>query len=319
MSESDISDRLLEYLRSKNDNQSIQYETYPIRLTGGEITENHLFQLKQTTKTTSKPLVLRLYPNHSSKNSAIMDGTVQNYLAENGYPAPHVPFICSDPRPIGKQFIVMEFIPGETLRKTGKNIMETLVEAQIKLHQLDPYPLKQQLTTQGVKETEYTGLRERGEYIRSKNIDWLNPALRWIDKNKPPSNDVICHCDIHSNNILMDNGRISGVIDWSEFTVDDPWRDFGSTFILFSVMGPKVFPSRKDHFAQLSENYLNLIREYMDFNERKFGYYQAVRCLWVMVGFLYGVNVVRESGMLGDVITRFSEITGITPRPPQNP
>ena len=117
----------------------------------------------------------------------------------------------------------------------------------------------------------------------------------------------------------MDNGRISGVIDWSEFTVDDPWRDFGSTFILFSVMGPKVFPSRKDHFAQLSENYLNLIREYMDFNERKFGYYQAVRCLWVMVGFLYGVNVVRESGMLGDVITRFSEITGITPRPPQNP
>jgi macrolide phosphotransferase len=49
----------------------------------------------------------------------------------------------------------------------------------------------------------------------------------WLDDDSPwPPRSVVAHADICPANTLVDNGKLSGVIDWTDSLVGDPAADF---------------------------------------------------------------------------------------------
>jgi aminoglycoside phosphotransferase (APT) family kinase protein len=309
MTDINIEPRTLEYIQKELNDPQIAYNTPPQPITGGVETEIYTFQLKNVSNQISEKLVLRIYPDNIPYHRAQVEGLVQNYLAENGYPAPSVPFICTDPSILGRTFIIMEYIPGTTLGQYNEKVGETLAEITYELQLIDPEPLCQNLLSTGIEEQYLSGVGWREDYILSNNLDWIKPALDWIKENRPEPEYVICHGDLHANNVLMENGKVSGVLDWAAL-IDDICRDLGSTTMLYSLMAPCIMPERADEFISRSKRFLDLYSQKRFIDPWKLEYYQALRCLWVMVSYEMGFPVVRDSGMIHRVIERFKEITG---------
>ncbi len=217
--------RLLEYIRKELDDSNVAYINPPQSLSRNiEWSKVYSFKLKNAPKKVSGRLVLRVNPEHSPIKRAQMEGILHNYLVDKGYPAPPVHFICSDPSILGGTFTIMEHLPGESLVSYKQNIPELLAQATLDLHRIDPAPLRQSLRSAGIEEKLFTGLGVREDYIHSHDLHWLNPALEWIHENRPKTDDAICHGDVHAENILVEEEKISCVFDWESFNIDDPCR-----------------------------------------------------------------------------------------------
>ena len=310
MDKANIETRLLEYIKKELNDPHVAYSSPPHQLPGGVETEVYSFQLKNVPIEMSGRFVLRAFPDDVTYDRAQLEGLVQNYLTSNGYPAPSVPFICTDPSILGRTFIIMDYVKGETLGKYNKNVAETLAELTYNLQLIDPEPLHQYLLSAGIEERYISGVGWREDYINSNNLEWIKPALEWIKENRPKPEYVICHGDLHANNIHMENGKVSGVIDWSGL-IDDPCLDLGSNVIMYTLMAPSITPERADEFISRSKRFLDLYSQKRYVDSWKLEYYQAMRCLWVMVGYELGYPVVRSTGMAHKAIERFTEITGV--------
>ena len=53
--------------------------------------------------------------------------------------------------------------------------------------------------------------------------------------------DVLVHCDLLPDNVLIDRGRLSAVIDWGSLSVGDPARDLSAAWTLVSGDARAVF------------------------------------------------------------------------------
>lgn len=310
MIETRINYKLLEYFRAEFDNRKVSYLSIPQKFPRGAETQVYKFQLKNAPTELSRPLVLRVYQQHSQDTRAILEGTVQNYLVENDYPAPKVHYICTDDSKIGLPFIIMNYVPGELLGQYERNVPQTMAELSLNLHRIDSESLRKTLLSKGIEEKYFTGLGEREDYVQSKNIEWLMPGLDWIHENKPQTENVICPGDLHANNIKMENGEVSGVLDWAGL-IDDPCRDIGSILILYTVMAPCNMPNRRSELKTRVMTYLDLYLAERWLDSWKLEYYQAVRCFCVMVDYEYGFQRVLSSRMHIACLERFKEITGI--------
>lgn len=314
MDNGNIDTNLLEYLQKMLNNSDISFKTHPKRLTGGYETQIFSFQLEGASEKMSKPLVVRIFDSKRG-NPRRKEGTVMKYIAEYGFPAPSVYFDCYDPSILGGNFIIMDFIPGTTLLKYNRDVPKIMAETHLDLHQIDPRPLRNRLLSAGWEESSFTGLSWRESYIHDNDVNWLKPALKWIKDNKPEITHAICHGDFHSLNIMIDEGKVSGVLDWSMFRIEDPYFDIATTIILMSILGPIVLPQYGDAFKETSDKYLDFYQEKSPVDSAKLEYYQAFRCLMVMVEYEIGMGVWHTPGILEAVIERFKNITGIEPIP----
>ena len=240
-----------------------------------------------------------------------MEEILHNYLADNNYPAPRIHFQCSNTSILGGRFTVMDFVQGETLYRYGKDIAKTFAEISVKLHNIDPKPLQKKLAEAGINESQYTGFSEREHFIETHKMGWLEPAINWLKDNRPISDNVICHGDVHASNIMMNEGMVSGVLDWTLFCVDDPCRDVGSTLTLYKVVMPCYSPENRGVFALRMEKFLDTYLGLRGLDLGKLGYYEALRCFSEMSEIGGRAVVQRERGVLGASADRFTELTGV--------
>src|SRR5262249_48683278 len=158
-----------------------------------------------------------------------------------GYPSPRVLLVGGAGDELGRAFVVMPRVPGrlmvDTLRgPAGIRMATTLARAQLALHALDPEPMRRALAKTGWPAEERGVEREREELERGMErarLDGLRGGARWLATNRPrpAGRTVICHGDFHPLNVLVDRGRLSGVIDWSErrLRFAEPAYDVGAT------------------------------------------------------------------------------------------
>ncbi|WP_308291655.1 macrolide 2'-phosphotransferase [Microbacterium sp. G2-8] len=67
--------------------------------------------------------------------------------------------------------------------------------------------------------------RVRAEFAVAPGLDEAWRA--WIDDDASwPAHTVMSHGEIYPAHVLLDDGRITGVLDWTTARVDDPARDF---------------------------------------------------------------------------------------------
>jgi macrolide phosphotransferase len=98
---------------------------------------------------------------------------------------------------------------------------------------------------------------------------WLADDSYW------PPHSALVHCDLHPGHIVLDpEGRVTGLLDWTEAEVADPASDFAIYFAAFGESGltalleqyeqagGKTWPRMKDHIIEQMAAYPVLIASF---------------------------------------------------------
>ena len=61
------------------------------------------------------------------------------------------------------------------------------------------------------------------EASRDPVLAW---GLRWLERNAPPPGEIVlCHRDYRTGNYLVDDGRLTAILDWEFCGWSDPMED----------------------------------------------------------------------------------------------
>jgi len=309
-----LGDKFRNYLRFKYNSENIDYLIPLTKFGLGQSTSIYRFQLSNAPEEISQPLVLRLFRDTAqgySTGLAYKEGTIQNILLQNNYPTARAHIICEDMNLIGEEFIVMDFMRGKPMLEAVaiNKIPDMLAAAHVKLHKINPSSFIESLKKSRVSKVWYDGTVFVDIWITSRNVNWLKPGLKWINENEPKvRNSAICHGDFHPFNILVDNGEISAVLDWSSARIGDLERDIASTKNILTTFGPSVVP--EIDYVSFTDEYLASYSERSHADLEKVQYYEAVHCINILesleAGFVNDLPGVRDR-----LINRFYDITGL--------
>lgn len=193
----------------------------------------------------------------------------------------------------------------------NENSPRLLAKTHVNLHKIDPIPLVRKFSRAGIDETEYHGLDWREDYIHSRNRSWLKPALQWINDNYPSDEvrDGIIHGDLHPLNVIVKGGKVSGVVDWSSFKIEDTSLDVATLYIVCSIVGPVLIPNFD--WGRLIDRFLDYYEEKMPLCDRLFEYFRAYRSFIMLVDGERYDNAMRTPKILEGLLNTFRNITGI--------
>jgi aminoglycoside phosphotransferase (APT) family kinase protein len=309
----DVGDDLLSYLRSVLDDAGLAYSSRPTPVEGGFDTLVYRFQLRGTRGELAKPLILRVFRG-GSPSRAIQESAVQEAVAGTGYPAPRVHIACEDEGVLGSAFIIMDLMPGEPMMSLPlEEIPGMLAEAHLRLHAIDAEKITTALKAR-------VGYRKRTldrmfnfmtNQIRGRDLRSLYGGLEWIEANRPEDacEEVLCHGDFHPLNIIVEKGRVSGVLDWSGALIGDPAYDVGSTMFLAEVAAPMLQPGVD--WKALAHRYLESYREASPLPLEKIEYNEAFRCLMSAMEGFQGHLAWQHPAMRQRMAEYFNEKTGV--------
>jgi aminoglycoside phosphotransferase (APT) family kinase protein len=322
--------RLLEYLRGELRDPALEYAEPPVAISGGYDTEIWAFRLQRAPAEWSLPLILRRLAPEYDPSRALRERDIQNAVAGLGFPAPRVLAASADPGALDGAFLIMERMPGRPMLEVRKiGVAAVLSRTQLQLHALDAGPLLPAAVT-------FDGLlAEFGRRIAARSLHGLGRGLDWLTVHRPAeaTRPVICHGDFHPQNILMEHGVVTGVIDWPNALVAHPAYDVATTRIILGLVpvGLSTLPAVARVLVRaarplLLARYLATYRRGRPIDDRALGYYEAAACMRQLIRIgeqrLTAAAAGRAPGPLdassfGDrLCARFAWITGVAPAVP---
>ena len=314
-----ISDRLIVYLRDQLKNPKIEYREPLMKLQGGYETSIYRFQLEGIGGDLSQHLVLRLYPQFYGTQNAIWESTVQNVLAGERYPVARVHQLCTDMNVLGGAFFIMDYIPGQPLMFAAtEKVPELMGKIHATLHLIDPRPLIESFETQGVDHYEYS-FNSRVNWLKNKaqKYPWIAKAVNWFVDNKPPEPALlsVCHGDFHALNILVNEGQVTGVLDWPGFAIADPVFDVANTLVLITIPSKYLIASMEGfssvNWDLAAELYLSAYQAQRDLDLTNMDYYRVRRCLMGLIQGVEGQKIWQHPLIVADLVGYIEKITGI--------
>jgi aminoglycoside phosphotransferase (APT) family kinase protein len=241
------------YLRERLGGPGIEYAEAPARVTGGNQTFVYRFRLEGMPGEFAGPLVLRVLRPATSSENVRLEAAAHAALIDLGFPAPRVIACSTDPEPFGGAFQIMERIEGRKLLdepdggdpRIGPSRLwyeirnsllgdwtRPLAAVHARLHSLDPGPFRDAVAAAGYLD-RVTGIGPHLESLRERvdrsEIGGLREGIDWLFRSRPadPAPAVICHGDLFPNQVLVRDGGVTGVIDWTEVRLEDPAFDIG--------------------------------------------------------------------------------------------
>jgi aminoglycoside phosphotransferase (APT) family kinase protein len=227
-------------------------------------------QSSPTLPRLSGPLILRLARAQTNPSRVQLEAIAHNTLAAMGYPVPRVVAMEPDVTVLGGPFMVMTRLAGRPLAQEIEGIgrgasfiaqvrrlvslpaivggiTDTWVDMQIRLHELPTEILLGALAEAGIKQDVITldgQLTRLKSVIEECNLVGLRPGISWLLSHRPqqPLRAAICHGDFHPLNILAEQGRVTGIIDWSNVVIASPEMDVGSAIATISTVPFDVPP-----------------------------------------------------------------------------
>ena len=330
----DLASAFLSHLRSELHAPDLGYAARPTAISGGFDTRIFAFRLHGAPGPWSGPLILRVMNPAHDPARALRERAIQNALVAQGYPVPRVLVASADRSPLGAGFLVMERAAGRPLLDDRlRGVSATLADAQTRLHALDAEPLLRALDDEGRaaggsfdrRAVGYEGhLAELDRRVRVAGLTGLGPGLRWLLDHRPVGGPrVICHCDFHPQNLLVEGGRVTAVLDWPNTLVAEPECDVAATLVILRLTPVEVFPvpaALRVLVAVLrpimTARYLARYRRARPLDESRLRYYEAGACMRGLVR-AGGARVAGDANPLdassfGDrLAARFARVSGV--------
>lgn len=240
------------------------------QLKGGFDTDTFGLDLLGTPLGFPNRLVLRLFREKRESARVIRESVIQNAVGEAGLPVPSIPLVTEGQLLIERPFILMERLRGTVLGSQMDDpsviseFPELMANLQGELHRIDSSEIRKLLTENSIDVQSMMPralLRRITEMAELCGGD-LKPLNRWLNENWPiqPSNPAICHGDLHPNNLLFSDGKITGLIDWGNVLFTHPEFDIAITTLAISL-GP--MDEKKEQSAKLRESINQAKCEYL--------------------------------------------------------
>jgi len=310
MIDGEIARRLLDYLRAASDRPALAYAEAPAPLTGGFDAAVFRFRLDDAPAPFAGPLVLRLFPGRGAPDRARRESAVQNGLAALGYPAPRVFAATDDAAALGGAFLIMEHMAGrplgtafEGLRASSlgqavalwsrlvrfrRDFLRLWGQAQVRLHELPVEPFLERLQNLGVapKKLSFdTSVADMGAAAAEYRLDGLSGVIDWLAAERPRDAvaPVICHGDLQPFNVLVEDGRLTGIVDWVKTVVADPALDYGAVLAMLATVPIRAPPGLERPLRALMNHLANAhaqqFRAAHPGRESALRYYQVFNCV----------------------------------------
>lgn len=307
-------------MRNKLNNPLIDYESHPTQLQGGFETHIYRFQLKNAYKEYSNPLILRLYPKFYGSGNAVWESGIQNVLAAQGYPVAKAHLVCMDMFILGGAFFIMDFMPGQPLVSLPMEaVPHILGSTHATLHKIDPDTIIKSLVAHGIDESALR-LSNRFGWLQEKanQFPWLKAAINWLIENRPPEPEQlsICHGDFHPLNILVQDGSVTGVLDWPGFLIGDPVLDIANTIVLSKIPFKYLAPTlgldvSAINFETFIEAYLDAYQMEHALDQSHLAYYRVRRCVNAFIQGAEGQVVWQHPLIAQDLLAYIRSVTDI--------
>ena len=307
----DVGRALVEFLRASLGAPKLDLAAPLTSLSGGFDTSIYALRLREAPAAFAGSLVLRVLAAHHDPARALRERTIQNAVADQGYPAPRVLVVTTDPRPLGAPFLLMEHLTGRVLvdaRRVGMG--GVLAEAQARLHALSAEPLLAALDREPAAGGRVTVafdayVKTLDARVERAALDGLRPTLRWLHaRRSAPGPPVICHADFHPRNLLVADGRLTGVVDWPNTLVADAEFDVAATlnilrFVPVGLVGMPGVVRLLARTAQpiLAARYLSAYRRRRPLDRERLAYYEVAAAMRALIQ--TGEARQRRGGALG--------------------
>jgi aminoglycoside phosphotransferase (APT) family kinase protein len=215
-------------------------------LHGGFWAEIFAFELADPPRGFEGELVLRLMPDAAR---AKRESAVHAVVAEAGFATPRVRAAGDASGGLGRAFIVMDRIAGGSIAG-GLPLRERLAAlprvpvflagALLELHALPAAALRERLAARGLP-TETLGvdalLAELERTIAALAASDLAHALDGLHKTRRRESDtVLCHGDMHAFNLILRDGQVAAVIDWTNARLAEPEFDVAYSALLLEQL-----------------------------------------------------------------------------------
>ena len=335
MTDEEIPLRLLQYLREVLQGAPLRYSEGPTRITGGFETSVFGLRFNGAAESLPGPLVLRIFAEFEPPERARLEATVHNTLVKLGYPAPRVFITGTDKKVLGGPFLIMERITGHTLAagfeglgrgrglgelvrllmrapKTVREMARTMADAQFRLHRLPPVSLIRAIEAEGLpfSAVTFAGRLERLSLQTDRaELDGLRPGIAWLSERRPAEVTPlsICHGDFQPFNILTEEGKVTGVLDWGNVALASPEMDVGSSMANLATVPVQVPGALQGIFRVLINSIAGVYRRAYSrrrtLDDAAVRYYQVFRCMCQLVRVGEGLRYGRANpGIYGSVV-----------------
>jgi aminoglycoside phosphotransferase (APT) family kinase protein len=270
-----------------------------------------------------RPLVLRFYHGPDAAAKGQREYSVIRLLGTAGFPVPAAYGFEADPAPLGAPFLIMQRLEGGPLLRVGSfpNAVKVFtlaflpfVRLHIRLHRLSPassgvadlgpaLPSNAERSKAPLLDRMVATIAARVEH---GPLPWLGPALEWARAESARFRDgagSVLHLDYHPLNVLVNGGRISGIIDWVNADSGDRHLDVATTATILSCHS-------MEHPSWLRDNLAgNSLRRL--YNGLYVGLYHAMMPLdFTRLRYYQGLASIFRLSTLGMMVTRGAESVG---------
>ena len=165
---------------------------------------------------------------------------VMSALAGTAVPVPRTHLLCEDDAVIGAPFYVMEHVDGTVFRgpelteqlsvPQRRDLSMQLVDVLADLHSIDPdaVGLGDFGRPDGFLERQVRRWSKQLAASHSREIDGISELSERLTASVPTTQRAaIVHGDYRLDNVIVDDLRISAVLDWEMATLGDPFTDLG--------------------------------------------------------------------------------------------
>ena len=211
------------------------------RMSGGAVQENWALdaEIKGSPQTGSRQWVLRT--DARARVEASLKRSEEFAILQVAHAAKlHAPqplFLCTDAAVTGREFFIMERLPGvasghrvtreAALVPDRARLARELAENLARLHEIKPpHPQLGFLKTMHARDNiaHYRSFLD-GLPEPHPALEW---GLRWCELNAPRAEETtFIHRDYRTGNYLVHEGRLAGVLDWEFCAFGNPLEDVG--------------------------------------------------------------------------------------------
>jgi len=270
-SEMELRSKLSDYLETQGLFRGRGRVVDLVQIAQGWETEIYSFGLEHEVddETHTKTMVLRMYNGEGAEGKSLKEFRSMAKLHELRYPTAKVYHLEPNRSVLGKPFVIMEMVDGQSMgkiietspSKTREEMVRLFCRMFIDLHRLDIKPFLSDRSL--FPDTSYYDTPEhnmeklldnaRQTLVQFRNTEF-DQVLDWIETNKGNVSKgrlSPIHLDYHFYNVLIRSDGKPCVIDWTNFDIMDYRIDVAWSLLLSSTYGN---PGARDHILKTYED-----------------------------------------------------------------